>query len=82
MFDAIIVMKRDTFQEIVPSRKRETNLMFLKTMIPTNKIFKREKDDSDEEYVLISTLMVTISHGINDWIEYIGTSKHVTRYKE
>ena len=33
---------------------------------PTNKIFRREKDDSDEEYVLISTLTGTITHGSND----------------
>ena len=49
---------------------------------PTNKKFRREKDDSDEEYVLISALIETISHGSNDWLVYSGASKHMTRYKE
>ena len=50
---------------------------------PTNKIFREERDDtsSDEEYVLISTLMRTISHGINDWIVVSGAPKQMTRYK-
>ena len=33
---------------------------------PTNKRFRREKDDSNEEYVLISSLTGIISHGSND----------------
>ena len=45
---------------------------------PTNKRFKREKDDSDEEYVLISTLIGTISHRSNDWLVDSGESKHMT----
>ena len=32
MFDATLVMKRDTLQETVPSRKRDTMLMFPKMM--------------------------------------------------
>ena len=32
MFDAILVMKRDILQEIVPSRKRVTMLIFPKMM--------------------------------------------------
>ena len=32
MFDDILVMKRDTWKEIVPSRKRDTMLIFLKMM--------------------------------------------------
>ena len=48
----------------------------------TNKRFKREKNDSDEEYVLISTLTGTISHGSNDWIVDSGASKHMMGYKE
>ena len=32
MFDAILVMKRDTLQEISPSGKGDTILMFLKMM--------------------------------------------------
>ena len=49
---------------------------------PTNKIFRREKHDLDEEYVLISTLIGIISHRRNDWIMDNGASKHMTRYKE
>ena len=32
MFDVILVMKRDTLQEIVPSGKGDTMLMLLKMM--------------------------------------------------
>ena len=49
---------------------------------PTNKRFKREKADSDEEYVLISALTCTISHGSNDWLVDSGASKHMTENKE
>ena len=44
----------------------------------------QESDDSssDEEYVLISSLMGTITHGRNDWIIDSGDSKHMTRFKE
>ena len=49
---------------------------------PTNKRFRRENDDSDEEYVLISTLIGTISHGSNDWIVDSGAYKHMMGYKE
>ena len=45
---------------------------------PTNKRLRKEKDDYDEEYVLISALMGTISHGINDWLVDSGASKHIT----
>ena len=31
--------------------------------------------------MLISALIGTISHGINDWLVYSGASKHMTRYK-
>ena len=36
----------------------------------------------DEEYVLISALKGTISHGSNDWIIDSGASKHMTGFKE
>ena len=39
-------------------------------------------DDLDEEYVLISTLTDTISHGRNDWLLDSGSSKHMTGYKQ
>ena len=48
----------------------------------TNKIFRRDKDDAGEEYVLISTLIGAISHGSNDWLVDSGASKHMTGYKE
>ena len=32
MFDAILVMKMETWKEIVPSRKIETMIIFLKMM--------------------------------------------------
>ena len=47
-----------------------------------NKRFGREKDDSDEEYVLISSLIGTISYISNYWPVDSGASKHITRYKE
>ena len=49
---------------------------------PTNKIFRREKDDLDEEYVLISILTHIISHRRNYWFVDSGASKHMKRYKE
>ena len=61
MFDATLVMKKDTLQETVPSGKRGT-AHIAEDDEPTNKRFKREKDDSDEEYVLTTTLTSTISH--------------------
>ena len=39
-------------------------------------------DDSDEEYVLISALIETISHESNDWLMESGASKHIMGYKE
>ena len=36
----------------------------------------------DEEYVLISTLVGTITHESNDWLMDSGASKHMTGYKE
>ena len=43
---------------------------------------KRIKPESDEEYVFISALMWTVTHGINDWIIDSGASKHMTGFKE
>ena len=71
-------MKEDTLQEIVPririalTRRKETRedimLMLQKDDEPSTKRIRQESDDSssDEEYVLISALTGTISHGIND----------------
>ena len=46
------------------------------------KKFIREKDGSNEEYVLILAFTSTISHGINDWLVDSGASKHMMGYKE
>ena len=43
---------------------------------------KRNRQDSDEEYVLISALTGTITHGSNDWLIDSGASKHMTGFKE
>ena len=49
---------------------------------PSTKKTKYESEDSssDEEYVLISTLMGTITHGSNDWLIDRGASKHMTGF--
>ena len=44
---------------------------------------KREiKDDSNEEYVLISTLIGTDTHGSDTWLVDSGASKHMTSYED
>ena len=50
---------------------------------PSTKRVRQESDSSsDEEYVLISALTGTISHGSNDWLIDISASKHITGFKE
>ena len=51
---------------------------------PPRKKVKQESEDSssDEEYVLISALTRTITHGSNDWLIDSGASKHMTGFKE
>ena len=46
---------------------------------PSIKRIRQESDDSssDEEYVLISTLMGNVSHGRNDFLVDSGASKHM-----
>ena len=45
---------------------------------PSTKRIRQESDSSsDDEYVLISALMGTISHGSNDWLIDSGASKHM-----
>ena len=45
---------------------------------PSIKRTKQESDSSsEEEYVLISTLTGTVSHGSNDWLIDSGASKHM-----
>ena len=51
---------------------------------PPRKKAKEESDDSSsgEEYVLISALTGTITHGSNDCLIDSGASKHITGFKE
>ena len=51
---------------------------------PSTKRIRQESDDysSDEEYVLISTVIGNITHGSSDWIIDSGDSKHMTGFKE
>ena len=67
-------------KRILQQEEKKTHAHTAEDNEPTNKRFKREKDDSDEEYVLISTLTGTISHGSNDWLVDSGASKHMTGY--
>ena len=43
---------------------------------------KERNNESDEEYVLISTLIGTITHGNDTWLVDSGASKHMTGYKD
>jgi hypothetical protein len=43
---------------------------------------KGKEDDSSEEYVLISSLTGTITHGSDTWLIDSGASKHMTGYKD
>lgn len=46
-------------------------------------IQKRERNnDSDDKYILISSLTGTITHVNDTWLVYSGASKHMTGYKE
>ena len=51
---------------------------------PSTKRIRQESDESssEDEYVLISALTITISHGSNDWLIESGASKHMKRFKE
>ena len=51
---------------------------------PSTKIIIQESDDfsSDEEYVLISALTRTITHGSNDCLIDTGASKHMMGFKD
>ena len=43
---------------------------------------KKVKQESEYEYVLISDLMGTITHGSKYWLIDSGASKHMTGFKE
>ena len=49
---------------------------------PPRKRVKEEDYSNDEEYVFISSLMGTVTHGSNDWLIDSGASKHMTIFKE
>ena len=55
MFDAILVMKRDTLQEIVPSEKEDTMLMFPKMM-------NQQTKDSDKKRMIQMKIMCKSQH--------------------
>ena len=65
-----------------PIQKRRHHAHIVEHDEPAKKIFKREKDDSNEEYVLILALTGPITHEINDGLVDSGSSKHMTGYKE
>ena len=70
------------FARDCPIKKKRHHAHVVEDDEPKNKIFRWEKDDSNEEYVLISTLTSTISHGSNAWIVDCGAYKYMTGYKE
>ena len=51
---------------------------------PPKKKVKQESEDSssEDEYVLISALTGTVTHGSKDWLIDSGTSKHMIGFKE
>ena len=51
---------------------------------PPRKRVKQESEDSSSEYeyVLISALMGTLTHGSKDWLIDSGASKYMKRFKE
>ena len=59
---------KDSFNE----KKKRHHAYITEDNELTNKRFRRKKDDSNEEYVLISTLTITISHGSNDCLWIVG----------
>jgi hypothetical protein len=43
---------------------------------------KRSREEDDQQYVLISTLTGTVTHGSDTWLMDSGASKHMTDYKD
>ena len=43
---------------------------------------KERTNDSDDEYILISVLTGTVTHGNDTWLVDSGASKHMTCYKD
>ena len=65
-----------------PIKKRRYHAHIAEDDEPTKKRFKREKNDSNEEYVLISALSGTITHENNDCLVDSGASKYIMGDKE
>ena len=74
--------EKGNFARGFPIKKKRHHAHVSKDDEPKNKIFRREKDDFDEEYMIISTLIGTISHGSNDWLVDSRESKYILGYKE
>ena len=51
---------------------------------PPRKRVKQESEESssEDEYVMISALTGTLTHGSKDWLIDSGASKHMTGFKE
>ena len=62
------------FARDCPIRKKRHNAHIVEDDEPNNKMFIWEKYDLDEEYILISSLIGTISHISNDWLMDSGAS--------
>ena len=73
--------EKGQFARDCPIRKKRHHVHVAEHDEPINKSFRRENDNSYEEYVLISALTGTISHESNDWIVDSGASKHRSVYK-
>ena len=63
-----------------PVHKRRHHAHIVEDDEPTSKRLKQEKNDLDEEYVLISALTGIISHGSNGWLVGNGACKHTMGY--
>jgi hypothetical protein len=48
---------------------------------PPKKVAKQD-ESSDEDYVLISSLTGTVTHGSDTWLVNSGASKHMIGYEE
>ena len=42
----------------------------------------KEEEESNEEYMLMSALTSTVTHGSDTWIVHSGASKHMPSYKD
>jgi hypothetical protein len=83
ILDVYVVRKRDTLLRIVPSFKDQEKRKEVKgTMFIQLKKVAKQYKSSDEEYVLISSLTRTITHGSDIWLVINGASKHMIGNKD